>query len=63
MTDSKIKINKNSKEDSELLARAVKFCEEIEAIEIFNIARIGDGDWRLMYIGKDGVMRAKIFEL
>ena len=40
-----------------LVDHARKYCETINAIEIYNIATLGDGDYRIMYWIMDGEKR------
>jgi len=40
-----------------LANHARKFCETINAIEIYNIADLGDGDYRIMYWVMNGDKR------
>lgn len=44
-------IPKNVQErfDKVLLKEAIKYCESVNATEIYNVAYIGDGDYRIMY--------------
>lgn len=32
-----------------LLEQAIKYCNTINACEIYNVADLGDGDYRIMY--------------
>lgn len=35
--------------DKILLEQAIKYCKTINAYEIYNVADLGDGDYRIMY--------------
>jgi hypothetical protein len=49
----------NEKNVHPILAKHARdFCEKIGAIDIYNIAYLGDGDYRIMYhIDKDGKIK------
>lgn len=40
-----------------LVNHARKFCETVNATEIYNLAALGDGDYRIMYWIMDGEKR------
>lgn len=44
-------IPKNVKENthSRLLEESIKYCETVGASELYNVAYLGDGDYRIMY--------------
>jgi len=49
-----------------LVKHAREYCEKINAIEIYNIACLGDGDYRIMYwimVGDKRKMQAVILPL
>ncbi len=51
-------ISKQAKEIGErLLKKSIKYCEDIKATEIHNIAYLGAGDFRIMYYTGEGTER------
>lgn len=50
----------------ELVKKAREYCETVGAVEIYNIAVLGAGDWRIMYHisnEKDRKMQAVVLQL
>jgi len=66
IVSNEIIVPKQYKSNIPLVADAIRYCKEIKACEIYNIACLAAGEYRVMYwIVEDGkrVMRAKILPI